>query len=72
MFFESKYSVSVNNIDRQTVHREGAATQTARMASSVRVLGTIRCGVLLVGASVTGCDRSAVNLGTVVMTSNEP
>jgi len=27
-------------------HREGAATQNARLASSVRVLGTIRRGVL--------------------------
>jgi len=47
VFFESEYSVSVNNIDRQTVPQKGAATQNARLASSVRVLGTIRlCQVL--------------------------
>ena len=52
-------------------HREGAATQNARLASSVRVLES-GAACWKVGASVTGCDRSAVNLGMAVMTSDEP
>ena len=67
VFFESEYSVSVNNIDRQTVPQR-------RCSDAERSLGkfSARSGAACwkVGASVTGCDRSAVNLGTAVMTSD--
>jgi len=55
-------------------HREGAAKRRRMLAWQVQCAFSARSGAACwkVAASVTGCDRSAANLGTAVMTSDEP
>jgi len=53
-------------------HRAGAATENARLASSVRVLGTIKRGVLDGRRAETKRSRSAANSDMAAMTTDEP
>jgi len=69
---ESKLFASTTSAGRQ-FRKAGAATENARLASSVRVLGTIRRGVLeSLRVQVTRRGHSAVNSGTAARTSDEP